>query len=57
VAQADLWRMSERGGALTRFAALPVACYPSMMTLARDAQSGACIVYDDRPDLWLVERR
>jgi hypothetical protein len=25
--------------------------------LSADAQNGACLVYDDRPDLWLVERR
>jgi tRNA A-37 threonylcarbamoyl transferase component Bud32 len=54
---ADLWRMPASGGAFQRFAALPPGCDPSSVTLARDARTGACIVYDDRPDLWLVERR
>ncbi len=38
-------------------AALPVACSQGTISLSRDAQHGACLVYDDRPDLWLVERR
>jgi len=57
VAPPELWRLSERGGALQHFAALPVACSQGMISLSRDARSGACLVYDDRPDLWLIERR
>ncbi len=56
VGRPELWRMPARGGALQRFAALPVACDVPSVTLAPDARSGACIVYDDRPDLWLIER-
>jgi Tol biopolymer transport system component/tRNA A-37 threonylcarbamoyl transferase component Bud32 len=57
VSQPALWRLAERGGALQRHATLPVACDQNSLTLSRDARSGACIVNDDRPDLWLVERR
>jgi serine/threonine protein kinase/Tol biopolymer transport system component len=57
VTQPELWRMAERGGALQHYAALPVACDQSSLTLSRDARSGACIVNDDRPDLWLIQRR
>jgi Tol biopolymer transport system component len=57
VARPELWRLPEKGGTPKRYAALPVACDQSSLTLSRDARSGACIVYDDRPDLWLVERR
>ena len=57
VATPELWRLPEKGGALQRFAALPVACDQNSLTFSRDARSGACIVYDDRPDLWLIERR
>jgi Tol biopolymer transport system component len=53
----ELWRLPEKGGAMQRYAALPVACDQGSLTLSRDARSGACIVNDDRPDLWLVERR
>jgi len=57
VATPELWRLPEKGGAPQRFAALPVACDQNSLTFSRDARSGACIVYDDRPDLWLIERR
>ena len=57
LAPPELWRVSERGGALQRAAALPVACGQGTISLSRDARSGACLVYDNRPDLWLVERR
>jgi eukaryotic-like serine/threonine-protein kinase len=57
VGQPELWRMPASGGALARYAPLPLACDVPSLTLVPDAQSGACIVYDDRPDLWLVERR
>ena len=57
VSQPELWRLPEKGGTPQRFAALPLACDQNSITLSRDARSGACIVYDDRPDLWLVERR
>ncbi len=53
----ELWRLPERGGALQRFASLPVACSQGTISLVHDARSGACLVYDNRPDLWLVERR
>ncbi len=57
VAPPELWRLPETGGPQRRYAALPLACDQNSLTLSRDARSGACIVYDDRPDLWLVERR
>jgi Tol biopolymer transport system component/tRNA A-37 threonylcarbamoyl transferase component Bud32 len=57
VAQPELWRLPERGGVPQRFAALPVACDQGSLALSRDARTGACIVNDDRPDLWLIERR
>ena len=57
LAQPELWRLSVRGGALAGAAALPVACSQGTISLSRDARSGACLVYDDRPDLWLIERR
>ena len=53
----ELWRIPQKGGVLRRFAPLPASCNQLSLTLSRDARSGACIVYDDRPDLWLVERR
>jgi len=52
----ELWRLPARGGTLQRYAAIPVACDVPSLSLAPDARSGACIVYDDRPDLWLIER-
>jgi len=55
--QPELWRIPARGGAFQRHAAVPVACDMPSLSLAPDARSGACIVYDDRPDLWLIERR
>jgi eukaryotic-like serine/threonine-protein kinase len=57
LAQPDLWRLPARRGTLERFAALPIACSQGTISLARDAREGACLVYDNRPDLWLVERR
>jgi len=57
VGQAELWRLPARGGALARSSALPVACAQGTISLSRDARTGACLVSDDRPDLWLVERR
>jgi hypothetical protein len=57
VATPELWRLPARGGALQRFATLPVGCSQGTISLSADAQNGACLVYDDRPDLWLVERR
>jgi Tol biopolymer transport system component len=57
LAQPDLWRLPARGGTLDRFATLPVACSQGTITLTRDAREGACLVYDNRPDLWLVERK
>jgi Tol biopolymer transport system component/tRNA A-37 threonylcarbamoyl transferase component Bud32 len=57
VTQPELWRVPEKGGAPQRYAGLPVACDQNSLTLSRDARSGACIVNDDRPDLWLTERR
>ena len=57
VAPPELWRLPAHGGALQRFAALPVACSQGTISLSADAQSGACLVYDSRPDLWLVERK
>ncbi|HVO36530.1 MAG TPA: protein kinase [Gemmatimonadales bacterium] len=55
--QAELWRLAVRGGPLQRYAALPVACSQGTISLSRDARLGACLVYDNRPDLWLVERK
>jgi hypothetical protein len=58
VGQAELWRLPARGGgAFHRAAALPVACAQASVSLSRDARAGACLVSDDRPDLWMVERR
>ena len=57
VGQAELWRLPARGGTLARAAALPVACTQGSISLSRDAKMGACLVSDDRPDLWLVERK
>ena len=57
LAPPELWRLRATGGALQRAAALPVACDQGTITLSRDAREGACLVIDDRPDLWLVERR
>jgi serine/threonine-protein kinase len=57
VGPSELWRAPERGGTLQRYMAFPVACRQGQISLARDGQSGACLVYDDRPDLWLVERK
>jgi serine/threonine-protein kinase len=54
---AELWRLPGRGGSLQRVAAFPVACAQGTISLAFDARSGACLVNDDRPDLWLVERK
>ena len=57
LAQLELWRLPVAGGTLQRAATLPVACSQGTITLTRDAREGACLVYDNRPDLWLVERR
>jgi Tol biopolymer transport system component len=57
VGQPELWRVPVRGGALARYSALPVACNQGTISLSSDAQAGACLVYDNRPDLWLVERK
>jgi tRNA A-37 threonylcarbamoyl transferase component Bud32 len=57
VGRPELWRLPSSGGALQRYAAIPVDCRQSTISLSRDARSGACLVYDDRPDLWLVERK
>jgi hypothetical protein len=53
----ELWRMPAAGGALQRAAALPEECDFGTFTLSADAKTGACLVSDSRPDLWLVERR
>ena len=55
-APVDLWRLPSRGGAARRFAALPEGCQVTSVSLSADARSGACLVVDQRPDLWLVER-
>jgi eukaryotic-like serine/threonine-protein kinase len=52
----ELWRMPASGGSLQRAAALPTECDISSLTLSVDARTGACLVSDSRPDLWLVER-
>jgi hypothetical protein len=52
----ELWRMPASGGSLQRAAALPAECDISSLTLSADARTGACLVSDSRPDLWLVER-
>jgi len=52
----DLWRLPARGGAAQRVAAFPVACQLGTLSLSADARAGACLVVDQRPDLWLVER-
>ncbi|MGD0485241.1 MAG: protein kinase [Gemmatimonadales bacterium] len=52
----ELWRVPARGGAAQRVSGLPVRCDVSTLTLAQDAKTGACLVTDERPDLWLVER-
>jgi hypothetical protein len=57
VGQAELWRLPARGGTLQRAAALPVACSQGSISLSRDARVGACLASDNRPDLWLVERK
>jgi Tol biopolymer transport system component/tRNA A-37 threonylcarbamoyl transferase component Bud32 len=57
LAPAELWRLPARGGALQRAAAFPVACAQGTISLSRDARSGVCLVNDNRPDLWLVERK
>jgi len=57
VGQPELWRLKAQGGALQRFTAFPVACSEGTVTLSLNAQVGACLLYDNRPDLWLVERK
>jgi hypothetical protein len=57
VGQAELWRLPARGGALAHAATFPVACRQGTISLSRDGRAGACLVSDDRPDLWLVERK
>jgi serine/threonine-protein kinase len=52
----ELWRMAGRGGAAQRVAALPVKCQIGSVSLSTDAGTGACLMVDERPDLWLVER-
>jgi hypothetical protein len=54
---AELWRMPVAGGALQRAAALPEECDFASFSLSADTKTGACLVSDSRPDLWLVERR
>jgi len=53
----ELWRIPGKGGVPQRAAALPVKCDPGMLSLSADARVGACLVSDERPDLYLVERR
>jgi len=53
----ELWRMPQAGGAPRRVAALPAGCDQTTVSLSRDARAGACLMYDNRPDLWLVERK
>jgi serine/threonine-protein kinase len=57
VGQAELWRLPARGGTMQRAATLPVACSQGTISLSHDARTGACLVSDDRPDLWLIERK
>lgn len=57
VGQPELWRLPAQGGALQRYAAFSVACNQGTISLSGDARTGACLVHDNRPDLWLVERR
>ena len=52
----ELWRIPARGGSAERVAALPVRCDLGSLSLADDGRAGACLVTDERPDLWLVER-
>jgi hypothetical protein len=52
----ELWRIPARGGALQRAAGVPDGCDLSTITLSVDVRTGACLVADSRPDLWLVER-
>ena len=52
----ELWRMPASGGSLQRAAALPADCGVTSLSLSADAKTGACLVADSRPDLWLVER-
>ena len=53
----EIWRIPARGGAAQRVAGLPVRCDASSLSLALDGRTGACLVVDERPDLYLVERR
>ena len=52
----ELWRMPASGGILQRAAAFPPDCDLASLSLSADARTGACLVSDSRPDLWLVER-
>jgi serine/threonine-protein kinase len=52
----EVWRIPARGGAAQRVAGVPVRCDVGTLSLAEDARTGACLLTDERPDLWLVER-
>jgi hypothetical protein len=54
---AEVWRIPARGGVAARVAVPPVRCDLSSLSLADDGRTGACLVADARPDLWLVERQ
>jgi eukaryotic-like serine/threonine-protein kinase len=56
-APTELWRIPARGGTPQRVATLSVACDGATLSLADDGRTGACLVVDERPDLYLVERR
>jgi hypothetical protein len=52
----EVWRIPARGGTPARVSGLPVRCDVATLSLAEDARTGACLLTDERPDLWLVER-
>ncbi|HTS88920.1 MAG TPA: protein kinase [Gemmatimonadales bacterium] len=57
MAPTEVWRISDRGGVPTRYGAPPAGCDAGSVSLSQDGESGACIVYDNRPDLWLIQPR
>jgi Tol biopolymer transport system component/tRNA A-37 threonylcarbamoyl transferase component Bud32 len=52
----ELWRISDSGGALTKFAALSERCWPYGFDFAVESKRAVCYSSDVYPDIWLLER-
>jgi tRNA A-37 threonylcarbamoyl transferase component Bud32 len=52
----ELWRISDAGGALTKFATLSERCWPYGFDFAVESKRAVCYSTDVYPDIWLLDQ-